>query len=148
MALILSLNSAAVSRCKSSWEQIKPAKKQKLEEIEQIMNMDGNYKAYREIYQTKLKNDELFLPFLGLFLKDLVFLNDGNPKKMHELINFSKLTMFRLKLEELEKFQARKVTYAIDNEMVLFKHYISTTKILNSDQIYNLSRKSFNSNLF
>ena len=143
MAMILSLNSAAVSRCKASWEQIKPSKKRLLEEIEQIMNMDGNYKAYREIYQAKLKNDEVFIPFLGLFLKDLVFLNDGNPKKTHELINFSKLTMFRLKIEELERFQSRSITYSRDPEMAMFKKYLLSAKVLNSDQIYNLSRKSY-----
>eukprot|EP00834_Sanchytrium_tribonematis_P002125 NODE_59_length_28102_cov_0.971110.p22 type:complete len:147 gc:universal NODE_59_length_28102_cov_0.971110:6420-6860(+) len=142
MAMILALNSAAVSRCKISWEQIKPGKKKQLEEVEQIMNMDGNYKAYREIYNTKLKSGEFFIPFLGLFLKDLVFLNDGNPKKIHNLINFSKLTMFRQKLEELEKFQKGKAFFTTDSEIQAFKHYISSARILNSDQIYHLSRKS------
>ena len=144
MAMILALNSAAVSRCKTSWAQIKPGKKRQLEEIEQIMNMDSNYKAYREIYQYKLKNEELFIPFLGLFLKDLVFLNDGNPKKLNDLINFSKLNMFRIKLEELERFQSRKINFTIDSDVTLFKQYISNAKILNSDQIYNLSRKTYN----
>ena len=143
MAMILALNSAAVSRCKTSWEMVKLSKKRELDEVEQIMNMDGNYKAYREIYIQKLKTDDVFIPFLGLFLKDLVFLNDGNPKRTHEMINFSKLTMFCRKMEELEKFQSRKADFGQDPELFLFKQYLNSAKILNSDQIYNLSRKSY-----
>lgn len=53
------------------------------------MNPNMNYQSYRDM-ELRLKSDSL-IPFLGLYLKDLTFANDGNPKMLgNGLVNFSK----------------------------------------------------------
>jgi hypothetical protein len=61
-----------------------------LHDIEKQMNPNMNYQNYRDMEQ-RLKAAESIIPFLGLYLKDLTFANDGNPKMTGEgLVNFSK----------------------------------------------------------
>ena len=53
------------------------------------MTPAGNYIVYREIEARKYP---YFIPFFGLAMKDLIFSNDGNPKKLENgLYNFAKL---------------------------------------------------------
>ena len=60
-----------------------------LHEIEKLMDPHLNYQTYREI-ESKRKEQQL-IPFLGLYLKDLTFANDGNAKMLpNGLVNFTK----------------------------------------------------------
>jgi len=54
-----------------------------------VLTPTNNYTAYREIESRKFTT---FIPFFGLAMKDLIFTNDGNPKKLENgLYNFGKL---------------------------------------------------------
>ena len=54
-----------------------------------MLTPTNNYTAYREIESRKFTT---FIPFFGLAMKDLIFTNDGNPKKLENgLYNFGKL---------------------------------------------------------
>ncbi|KAI3644826.1 hypothetical protein MP228_010990 [Amoeboaphelidium protococcarum] len=89
MAFISGLNMAAVMRLKKTWANVNPKLMHTLHDIERIMDPKHNYLTYRDVEVKLLGNP--FVPFLGLYLKDLTFTNDGNPKTLaNGLINFSK----------------------------------------------------------
>ncbi|KAJ1916366.1 hypothetical protein H4219_003812 [Mycoemilia scoparia] len=76
VAIQCALNSAAVLRLKKTWALL-PSKFGKLnEEIQKATKSERNYRDYRAMVR---KAEPPFLPFLGLYLTDLTFINDGNP---------------------------------------------------------------------
>ncbi|KAM9309729.1 rap guanine nucleotide exchange factor 5-like [Pholidichthys leucotaenia] len=89
-AIIMGLNTAAVSRLSQTWEKI-PGKFRKLfSELETITDPSLNHKAYRDSFR-KMKAPKI--PFLPLLLKDITFTHEGNKTFHDNLVNFEKLHM-------------------------------------------------------
>jgi len=84
MGIVAGLNLAAVHRLKSIKET---SKLETLRRLEKLMNLDGNHAAYRKALAA---SSPPCLPSLGVHLTDLVFLEDGNPDTVNDLINFKK----------------------------------------------------------
>eukprot|EP00158_Paraphelidium_tribonemae_P007755 Partr_v1_DN28351_c1_g1_i3_m79715 putative guanine nucleotide exchange factor len=90
MALISGLNSSAVRRLQKTWAGISSKQMSALHDLEKTMNPQMNYQNYREI-ENRSRENVSFVPFFGLYLKDLTFANDGNPKTLASgLLNFDK----------------------------------------------------------
>ena len=88
-AVLSGLTSSSVGRMKRTLTEIPSATATKLKDLEWIFSLEKNFKNYREI----MDNCSLpCVPYLGMYQKDLFFLNDGNPNKINDLINFSKRT--------------------------------------------------------
>jgi len=47
--------------------------------LEDICNPQFNYKKYRKMEQT---SQPPFVPFIGMHMRDMFFMNDGNPSKL------------------------------------------------------------------
>ncbi|XP_052474925.1 rap guanine nucleotide exchange factor 5 [Carassius gibelio] len=89
-AIIMGLNSPAVSRLTQTWEKV-PGKFRKLfSELESLMDPSLNHKAYRDAFR-KMKSPKI--PFLPLLLKDITFIHEGNKTFLDNLVNFDKLHM-------------------------------------------------------
>uniref|UniRef100_H3DM65 Rap guanine nucleotide exchange factor 5 n=1 Tax=Tetraodon nigroviridis TaxID=99883 RepID=H3DM65_TETNG len=89
-AIILGLNTAAVSRLSQTWEKIPGKFKKLFSELEAITDPSLNHKAYRESFK-KMKAPKI--PFLPLLLKDITFIHEGNKTFHDNLVNFEKLHM-------------------------------------------------------
>jgi RasGEF domain/RasGEF N-terminal motif/Domain found in Dishevelled, Egl-10, and Pleckstrin (DEP) len=94
MAFLGGLNSSAVRRLKGTWEKVQPQKVAILDMLGQQMNFEGNFKQYRAVLGSAALP---CVPYLGIFLTDLVFLEDGNPSHVPSpnypslrLVNFDK----------------------------------------------------------
>ncbi|CAG12021.1 unnamed protein product, partial [Tetraodon nigroviridis] len=90
-AIILGLNTAAVSRLSQTWEKIPGKFKKLFSELEAITDPSLNHKAYRESFK-KMKAPKI--PFLPLLLKDITFIHEGNKTFHDNLVNFEKLVSF------------------------------------------------------
>eukprot|EP01088_Endostelium_zonatum_P011059 TRINITY_DN2485_c0_g1_i1.p1 TRINITY_DN2485_c0_g1~~TRINITY_DN2485_c0_g1_i1.p1 ORF type:complete len:989 (-),score=215.09 TRINITY_DN2485_c0_g1_i1:50-3016(-) len=103
MAYISGLNNSAVTRLK--WTQAKVSKtlKEKMKEVEDVMNMEGSYKRYRQKISHSVPP---CIPYLGLVLMDLTFMSDGNPDTVKgDLINFSKFQLMHKILGPVQTLQ-------------------------------------------
>lgn len=89
-AIIMGLNSAAVSRLTQTWEKIPGKFKKLLSELETMTDPSLNHKTYRESFK-KMKAPKI--PFLPLLLKDITFIHEGNKTFHDNLVNFEKLHM-------------------------------------------------------
>eukprot|EP00026_Physarum_polycephalum_P004864 Phypoly_transcript_04888.p1 GENE.Phypoly_transcript_04888~~Phypoly_transcript_04888.p1 ORF type:complete len:490 (+),score=76.11 Phypoly_transcript_04888:570-2039(+) len=76
MQIVTGLNSSAVTRLKTTWANVPAKRRESFAVLEKLMDMYGNYKTYRELL---ISASPPFIPFLGLFLSDLTFIDDGNP---------------------------------------------------------------------
>uniref|UniRef100_A0A3Q3M3V4 Rap guanine nucleotide exchange factor 5-like n=1 Tax=Mastacembelus armatus TaxID=205130 RepID=A0A3Q3M3V4_9TELE len=89
-AIILGLNTAAVSRLSQTWEKIPGKFKKLFSELETVTDPSLNHKAYRDSFK-KMKTPKI--PFLPLLLKDITFIHEGNKTFHDNLVNFEKLHM-------------------------------------------------------
>jgi hypothetical protein len=116
MAILSGLNMAAVSRLKGLWMTLSTKTMNIYAEIEETMSYKSNFKNYRELeYNSKPP----LIPFFGLFLKDLTFMNDGNQKILkNELINFQKLRLIYTKIKSVNTIQKHIYGFQPDNTIM------------------------------
>lgn len=117
MAIICSLNSSTITRLRKTWDAISPKRKELLRTLQEIVEPSQNNKVLR----TRL-HDHVppCLPFLGMYLTDLTFVDIGNPatKQMSlgsegcddgagglTVVNFDKHTRTAKIIGELQRFQ-------------------------------------------
>jgi son of sevenless-like protein len=116
MASLGALQSAAVHRLKKTLLNISRSRRRQYEELTELMSHSSNSKNYRE---TLCSIEPPLVPFLGNYLSDLTFIEDGNdPNLPSGFINFIKRRMTAKILSEIQHFQ--QVPYNIlMNEAVL-----------------------------
>ncbi|XP_045568725.1 rap guanine nucleotide exchange factor 5 isoform X1 [Salmo salar] len=89
-AIVMGLNTAAVSRLSQTWEKVPGKLKKVFLELEMLTDPSLNHKAYRDTFR-KTKTPKI--PFLPLLLKDITFIHEGNKTFLENLVNFEKLHM-------------------------------------------------------
>jgi hypothetical protein len=117
MAIICSLNSSTITRLRKTWDAISQKRKDALRNLQEIVEPAQNNKVLR----TKL-HDHVppCLPFLGMYLTDLTFVDIGNPSTKRvslgsesevdgagglTVVNFDKHTKTAKIIGELQRFQ-------------------------------------------
>jgi hypothetical protein len=71
--------------------------------LEFVMSADGNYKAYRTTLVERAGKP--LIPYLGLYLKDLTYIEDGNQDLVNDKPNAQKIQLFGTVLRDIEVFQ-------------------------------------------
>lgn len=83
------------------------------DDYQQLMSFEKNYKRYREILKSDARlsaTDEVsrgcgVVPYAGVFLRDLVFAEDGQPTAIDGMLNFTKFVNLHSIIMELLSFQ-------------------------------------------
>jgi len=111
MEIIGGLNSMPVHRLKSSWEQVPKNLTDSFAQLNLLMDNINNYSNYRNA----IKNANLpALPYLGVYLRDVIFLDEGNldfVDKEKKLLNFEKLQLLGSTFCDVKRFQSRAFTF-------------------------------------
>lgn len=125
---------------------MEPKRLKQLHELENFLSPQGNYKLYRAALE-ELEPTALRIPILHLFIKDLLFTSDGNPKYLEtevpvsepllKLINFQKLKLIYEKVIEFCKLHTCKYTIPQVSEEA--KEMTSTMRCLKEQQLYKYS---------
>lgn len=87
------------------------------------MGANRNFTEYREMIHSV---NPPCIPFLGIYLQDLTFIEDGNPDflaKSNNLINFAKRQKTAEVIREIKQFQSSPYTL---QEVPLIQHFIKT----------------------
>ncbi|ORY07992.1 ras GEF [Basidiobolus meristosporus CBS 931.73] len=104
MAIMCGLNSSMIARLKKTWSLL-PGKHEILtENLRRITDHTRNYSEYRK--QLK-ESPPPCLPFLGIYLTDLTFTDDGNRsfRRNNQVINFNKHVKTVRIIQEVQHFQ-------------------------------------------
>ncbi|KAL6047267.1 Guanine-nucleotide dissociation stimulator CDC25 [Balamuthia mandrillaris] len=101
MEVMAGFNSAAVHRLKHTRAALSERSKELLEELEKTLSADGAYKNYRDSLS---RVDPPCLPYLGVFLTDLTFIEE-NPDKAQGLINFAKRRLIYTVISKIQTYQ-------------------------------------------
>lgn len=138
MAIISGLNSAPVHRLRRTWDMLSGKYQQIFDSLNQLMSSNKNFSEYRHEIRTA---DGAAIPFLGVFLTDLTFLEDANHdtiKRGVRWINFSKRTKIADTIRDIRRFQSVQYILQPNAEMLLLLEE-SFARARNVSSLYDLS---------
>ncbi|KIW03734.1 uncharacterized protein PV09_05041 [Verruconis gallopava] len=103
-SIISALGTAPIHRLSRTWQQVNGKTKDTLEAMRKLMGSTKNFAEYRE---TLRKINPPCVPFLGVFLTDLTFIEDGIPSliKKSNLINFAKRAKTAEVIRDIQQYQ-------------------------------------------
>ncbi|QIW94978.1 hypothetical protein AMS68_000496 [Peltaster fructicola] len=103
-SIISALGSAPIHRLNRTWQQIQPKTSQILESLRKLMGSTKNFLEYREALH---KANPPCIPFFGIYLTDLTFIEDGIPSviKKTQLINFAKRSKTAEVIRDIQQYQ-------------------------------------------
>ncbi|KAK4102466.1 ras GEF [Parathielavia hyrcaniae] len=106
-AITCGLNDTSVKRLKMTWEAVPVKRKDNLKSLQASVEFNQNFKVLRARLHDQVPP---CLPFLGMFLTDLTFVNAGNPDTRTTdtgmtVINFDKHTRTAKIIGDLQRFQ-------------------------------------------
>ncbi|KAL4998290.1 ras guanine nucleotide exchange factor domain-containing protein [Aspergillus recurvatus] len=104
VSILSGLQSAPVYRLGRTWAMVTQRDCDTLEPLQALISSEQNHQTYRDTLRRAVPP---CIPFLGLFLKDLIFIEDGNPALTPDerLINFSKYSMLTSTIHTVQRFQ-------------------------------------------
>jgi len=123
MGVISGLNMAPILRLKQIKQYLPPDVPEILDELMKIMTPERSWKTFRDVLA---KAEPPSIPYLGVFLTDLVFIDEGNPIYFFDyyrlrLINFPKCKMVYDVWEMIETCQS--VPYKIEMTEPLYSYF-------------------------
>jgi hypothetical protein len=136
---------------KRLWLAISDRRARQYDELEELMAPQAGYKRYQEEfakrslpavpYFGKIVYFLWFNFWLGLFLRDFTFLEDGNPSDLpNGSINFEKMQRFGERVEFIQKYQS--CPYQLSSDQRLQESLRTVSFINDDDKLYKLSLKA------
>jgi hypothetical protein len=133
-AMLSGLNSAAVSRLKFTIARLPKNTTALLNRLEEIMSMQSAFKNYRALLSQSMPPA---IPYIGVYLTDLTFINDGNPDMLsNNRINFVKHRYVHNIIETIQKFQKDEFPFT---PVVIIQKFLSSLEIIPESDQYALS---------
>lgn len=103
MEILSGLHSSAVHRLKKTWEKLSAKAKNRHETLSKLMSTSKNFKEYRETIKLC---EQPILPYLGVYLTDLTFIEDGHKDTSADgKINFLKRTQLASVIQDIMQYQ-------------------------------------------
>ncbi|GAB1520785.1 cell division cycle-related protein [Rhizoctonia solani] len=119
-ALIAGLNSPPIRRLKRTWDSVPAKITAILDDVEGTLDSGKNFTAYKQRLKTV---DTACVPFLGVYLTVLTFIQDGNKdfiSKEQGIINFGKRQKAAEVIREIQSYQAKQYQLAIVDQIQTF----------------------------
>jgi son of sevenless-like protein len=103
-SIISAMGSAPIHRLSRTWTQVNTRTSATLEVLRKLMGSSKNFSEYRE---TLNKANPPCIPFFGIYLTDLVFIEDGIPSNLKKttLINFGKRIKTAEIIRDIQQYQ-------------------------------------------
>jgi len=136
--------SSAVWRLKATWAQVERDKKiaEEHQRIRALLEPRKNFKTYREALQ---KANPPCLPYLGQFLSDLTFIEDGNkdylilPSGRTDIINVEKMGKIATIIHQICLYQQH--SYSFEKVDIIYQFFSSPLEHLSEKENYEKSRE-------
>ena len=133
MAILGGLNNSSVHRLAHTSASLSTRSRQIFESLSEIMSSSRSYASFRAHY---LSCKPPAIPFIGVYLTDLTFIEDGNPNEVGELVNFSKRVLVHTIIVDVLRYQ--NVNYQL-KLIPQLQSFISKLPRLPQDDLYATS---------
>ncbi|KTW32685.1 uncharacterized protein T551_00170 [Pneumocystis jirovecii RU7] len=150
MAIVSGLNSSTISRLKKTWNTLSTKSKNIFDNLRSITDCSRNY----AIYRSRLKeNLPPCLPFLGLILTDITFIEEGNPSYRSfrnsssithsiQLINYDKYIKIYSIISKLQQFQEPYKLELVEELQTWIESQVSRIRMKGQNNLTELWRRS------
>jgi hypothetical protein len=136
MAVLAALSGSAIGRLKKTWDAFSKARKKELDELHTIMDTDSNWSKYRTAL---MKAPPPKIPYLGLVLTDLVFIEDGNQDRLPSgHINWVKCELLAECLHQVQLSQQSQYRIA-PNDTLVDGYVLEVAKTMTEREAYDRS---------
>ncbi|KAI1812017.1 RasGEF domain-containing protein [Poronia punctata] len=143
MAILCSLNSSVINRLRKTWDLVSPRRREMLKGLYAVVDPSNNTKALRARLQAHVPP---CLPFLGMYLTDLTFIDVGNsPTKQlpgsgcegqgMTVVNFDKYSRTAKIVNDLQRFQLPYKLTEIPEMQEWFQAQITRMKELDQSNV-------------
>ena len=133
MGIIAGFNNAAILRLKLTMAQVPRKSLEIRQELEDLMSSGNSYRHYRTAMRDA---NPPIIPYMGVHLSDLTFIDEGNPDKLGRLINFGKRKLVSKVIAGLQQYQAS--PYNLDTVPRIVK-LVSKKLNYTDDDLYKMS---------
>lgn len=133
VAIISGLENSSVFRLKHAWNEVSEEDKQTKERCQAVMNTKHSYKEYRTALHA---TTSATIPYFGVHLQDLTFIEDGSKDEVNGLTNFKKRALISRVIQEIKQFQQS--SYILQPVPEL-QDYLLSIKAFNEKDAYDLS---------
>ncbi|CEJ00846.1 Putative Ras GEF [Rhizopus microsporus] len=139
MAILSAFDNGAIGRLKRTWESVGARTHHIVAHIRKLMGANRNFVQYRALIHSV---NPPCIPFLGIYLQDLTFIEDGNPNflKGSNLINFAKRAKTAEVIREIQQYQSIGYPFKPVEEIQGFI-WENLHSSRDEDQLYNESLK-------
>ncbi|XP_013791303.1 ras-specific guanine nucleotide-releasing factor 1-like, partial [Limulus polyphemus] len=126
---------SSVFRLKKTWEKVSKTTKQTVDKLQVLVSADGRFRNMRDALH---RCDPPCIPYLGMYLTDLSFIEEGTPNFTDEgLLNFSKMRMIAHVIREIRHFQ--QTPYKIQMSPKVTNYLLDEKRLMQDDELYQLS---------
>ncbi|XP_069969956.1 ras-specific guanine nucleotide-releasing factor 2 isoform X2 [Penaeus vannamei] len=126
---------SSVFRLKKTWEKVSKTTRQTLEKLQALVSSDGRFRSLRDALH---RCDPPCIPYLGMYLTDLSFIEEGTPNFTEDtLLNFSKMRMIAHVIREIRHFQ--QTPYKIEHNPRVTAYLLDPSLLLSDDNLYRMS---------
>lgn len=133
MEVLSSLQSAPISRLTKTWEMVPKRAKVAFEEYTNLLQ--GNFKVVRQLQEQATPP---CLPYIGLTLSDLTFVEENADYVQNNLINFDKRYMTAAIIVKIQQNQQKSYSFASIPEVQMFIERM-TECVLDEKEAYKRS---------
>ncbi|XP_014483395.1 PREDICTED: ras-specific guanine nucleotide-releasing factor 2-like isoform X5 [Dinoponera quadriceps] len=135
LQICAAFTNSSVYRLKKTWEKVPKTTKQTIERLQHVVSSDGRFRNLRDALH---RCDPPCIPYLGLYLTDLSFIEEGTPNLTEDgLLNFSKMRMIAHVIREIRHFQ--QTPYKIELIPKVSNYLLDTSLLLNEKDLYRMS---------
>ncbi|OAD00051.1 hypothetical protein MUCCIDRAFT_153874 [Mucor lusitanicus CBS 277.49] len=136
MAIRSALDSTSIARLRKTWDYMSMKYKAMWEPIYRATDSQRNFAEYRQRLKTTIAP---CLPFLGVYLTDMTFIDDGNADHRmspggKQLINFDKYIKVTRILNEIDQFQISYKLFEVDEIQKFLKKTLESVE--QDDQVF------------
>jgi son of sevenless-like protein len=139
MAIYCGLNMQPVQRLHKTWKSVTKEHLAFLKAVDLLFDVTENYKFYRSHLRTIREKNKPMLPFQGIYLKTLMFIEENQDNVgAKDMLNVIKLDMLAKVYEEIQYSQRRPYLFAEVGEIQLF---LATLDVMSDKALCDNSKR-------
>jgi alpha-tubulin suppressor-like RCC1 family protein len=143
MQLVAALNNAVILRLKQTWELLSRKDRTLFEELELFCSPKGSFKYVREMIKDRREKKQSCLPYLGMFLSDLVFTVEGSMTELSPgVVNFGRLVGISETIEEVLQLQQIPFVFANNHNAAThnkLQDYLISCQVFEEEETWKMS---------
>ncbi len=135
MAVVAAFSNAAVTRLKVTKDELGQKTQQLMAGYMELMSSDNNYQLYRAALK---EAGSPCIPFVGVTLTDLTFIEDGNKNNTGHLINFHKRQLVGNQIQMIQQHQQSAFNLA---EVYQIQTLLKNLKTVDENELWRMSKE-------